>query len=30
MSVSRRRAAASPERKKEFKSPVIDIKPKDK
>jgi hypothetical protein len=29
MSVSRRRVA-SPERKKEFKSPVIDITPKDK
>lgn len=30
MSVSRRRVAAPPERKKEFKSPVIDINPKDK
>lgn len=30
MSVSRRRVAAPPERKKEFKSPVIDIKPNDK
>ena len=29
MSVSRRRVA-SPERKKEFKSPIIDITPKDK
>ena len=30
MSVSRRRGVAPPEKKKEFKSPVIDITPKDK